>query len=387
MRKSRRARPTPVLFVFLPIALIAGITTWLWVRRDHPPVQEIYDARLYLNQARETAREEEVEPILASAKRNLDDAQAALQREYGKLVLFRDYDLARYHAGRSRDLCGEAITTARTVRLNLAETCAKRLASLRHSVQTTRGLVNRLTVRGDALVRLTAADALLSGASQRLVEHEPGEARQLLNQAEEELQRASANLHYRMTRFLERRQEWNTWIRETLAASGRSSEPMLLVDKLNHECYILRQGRVVESFAAEFGNGWMERKLVEGDRATPEGRYQVSALKGRGNSRYYKAALLDYPNQTDRSRFVEAKREGRIPNSARIGGLIEIHGEGGRGSNWTSGCISLANSDMDRLMSFLRVGTPVTIVGVWQEPSWLSNGDLARSAIGAQPAD
>jgi hypothetical protein len=27
-------------------------------------------------------------------------------------------------------------------------------------------------------------------------------------------------------------------------------------------------------------------------------------------------------------------------------------------------------------MSFLRCGTPVTIVGVWQEPTWLASGGL-----------
>jgi murein L,D-transpeptidase YafK len=165
-------------------------------------------------------------------------------------------------------------------------------------------------------------------------------------------------------------------VRETLAASAQTNEPLVLIDKLNQECHILRRGRVVETFGVEMGNSWMERKLTEGDGATPEGRYQIAALKGNGNCRFYKAALLSYPNQADRTRFVKAKRTGAISGRARIGGLIEIHGEGGRGNNWTAGCVSLANADMDRLMSFLRTGTPVTIVGVWQEPSWLSSGGL-----------
>jgi murein L,D-transpeptidase YafK len=176
-------------------------------------------------------------------------------------------------------------------------------------------------------------------------------------------------------------------VRETLAASAQTNEPMVLIDKLNRECHILRHGRVVETFPVEMGNSWMERKLTEGDRATPEGRYQISALKGHGNSRYYKAALLNYPNQTDRSRFVKAKRAGQISRGARIGGMIEIHGEGGRGNNWTAGCVSLANADMDRLMSFLRAGTPVTIVGVWQDPSWLSSGGLSMGGAASGRAD
>ena len=48
---------------------------------------------------------------------------------------------------------------------------------------------------------------------------------------------------------------------------------------------------------------------------------------------------------------------------ARPGGLIEIHGEGGRGEDWTRGCVALSNRDMDDLFRRVAVGTPVTIVG------------------------
>jgi hypothetical protein len=43
--------------------------------------------------------------------------------------------------------------------------------------------------------------------------------------------------------------------------------------------------------------------------------------------------------------------------------LIEIHGGGGRSQDWTSGCVALANGDMDLVFEHAGVGTPVTIVG------------------------
>jgi murein L,D-transpeptidase YafK len=85
--------------------------------------------------------------------------------------------------------------------------------------------------------------------------------------------------------------------------------------------------------------------------------------KDRGQSRYHRALLLDYPNAADRERFAAAQRRGEIPRGARIGGLIEIHGDGGRGQNWTEGCVALANDDMDDLYARVGVGTRVTIVG------------------------
>jgi L,D-peptidoglycan transpeptidase YkuD (ErfK/YbiS/YcfS/YnhG family) len=54
-----------------------------------------------------------------------------------------------------------------------------------------------------------------------------------------------------------------------------------------------------------------------------------------------------------------------VPLRAGVGSLIEIHGDGGQGRDWTDGCVALSNSDMDRVFARARVGTPVTIVGTF----------------------
>jgi hypothetical protein len=73
--------------------------------------------------------------------------------------------------------------------------------------------------------------------------------------------------------------------------------------------------------------------------------------------------LLDYPNQADRARLARLKAAGQIARGAGPGSLIEIHGEGGRGEDWTRGCVALSNPDMDDLFGRVGVGTRVTIVG------------------------
>ena len=52
-----------------------------------------------------------------------------------------------------------------------------------------------------------------------------------------------------------------------------------------------------------------------------------------------------------------------MPASATIGSMIEIHGNGGKGVDWTDGCIALTDSDMDKVFGIAKVGTTVTIVG------------------------
>ena len=43
--------------------------------------------------------------------------------------------------------------------------------------------------------------------------------------------------------------------------------------------------------------------------------------------------------------------------------LFRSHGMGGRGVDWTEGCVALENRDMDKLFNMAKVGTRVTIVG------------------------
>jgi hypothetical protein len=156
---------------------------------------------------------------------------------------------------------------------------------------------------------------------------------------------------------------WRRWKQETIAWSRREGRPAIVVFKESHLLTLYHRGEPVRTYKIDLGFNWTADKLREGDGATPEGRYRVVARMGNTASIYYKALLLDYPNADDRAEFTRARRKGDVPSTARIGGLIEIHGGGGRSQDWTTGCVAVANSDMDELFDRAGVGTPVTIVG------------------------
>jgi murein L,D-transpeptidase YafK len=155
---------------------------------------------------------------------------------------------------------------------------------------------------------------------------------------------------------------WQGWVDSTVAATRAGGEAVIVV-KQSRRAYLVRGARAVAAYPAELGRAGLADKVHAGDAATPEGRYRVTEKRDRGATRFYRALMLDYPNPEDHRRFAEDRRRGRIPPGRGIGGLIEIHGEGGRGINWTDGCVALANPDMDRLFAAVRVGTPVTNVG------------------------
>jgi hypothetical protein len=58
---------------------------------------------------------------------------------------------------------------------------------------------------------------------------------------------------------------------------------------------------------------------------------------------------------------------------------IEIHGGGGKGVDWTEGCIALTNSEIDLVFSIAKVGTPVTIVGSIKDISQILDNQTIRN--------
>lgn len=157
--------------------------------------------------------------------------------------------------------------------------------------------------------------------------------------------------------------QWSAMVNETITETTRNGSRAILIDKIDRKCYLYEKGRIKEYFNIDLGVNWVGDKKERGDRATPEGIYRVTKMKSGGETRYYKALLLNYPNSEDKERFSLARMKGIITKQSEIGGMIEIHGKGGTGIDWTDGCIALTNSDMDILYSLCRQGTKVVIVG------------------------
>ncbi len=159
--------------------------------------------------------------------------------------------------------------------------------------------------------------------------------------------------------------KWRRMVEETVAASRLNGAAAMVVDKLKRKLHLYAGGERLATFDAELGAKGLRQKMHAGDQATPEGRYRVSQVKGEGRTRYYKALLLNYPNDEDRARYAWGQRVGQVPLRTGIGSLIEIHGDGGQGRDWTDGCVALTNDDMDQIFRHARTGTPVTIVGTF----------------------
>lgn len=163
--------------------------------------------------------------------------------------------------------------------------------------------------------------------------------------------------------------DWKRWSDETIAASKKKGSYAIVVAKLERKLFVYKNGIIFKKYNVGIGKNGSFEKVHEGDNATPEGKYRVVSKNPR--SAYRKALVLNYPSDEDRQRFSESKNKGMLPRTAKIGGLIEIHGGGKDGM--TYGCIALDNRQIDELYSISAVDTPVTIVGTLDVPAEIAS--------------
>lgn len=158
--------------------------------------------------------------------------------------------------------------------------------------------------------------------------------------------------------------------RVVTAAKRTSTKPVapmsIVIDKRKYELTVYDALGWFATYPVVFGNNTLDDKRMEGDRNTPEGSFRINAK--RPHPKWDRFMSLDYPTEESLAKFNRRKQRGEVPSWARPGGGIGIHGTWpnddfvvDKYKNWTEGCISLKNRDVQDLYSYIPVGTTVTI--------------------------
>ncbi|MDO9182454.1 MAG: L,D-transpeptidase family protein [Bacteriovorax sp.] len=138
------------------------------------------------------------------------------------------------------------------------------------------------------------------------------------------------------------------------------------VYKSKRKMEMLAHGKVVKIYQVMLGRGGKNPKRQMGDNRVPEGQYMLDYKNS--NSLFYKSIHLSYPNDEDQRRASEAGVE--------PGGDIMIHGYPNYPStffkflkrvgliklvDWTAGCISVDDNEMEDIFNNIEVPIPITI--------------------------
>jgi murein L,D-transpeptidase YafK len=188
-------------------------------------------------------------------------------------------------------------------------------------------------------------------------------SKEKLTRADKHLKEAIYDVKVMLQSYFKSYSTWKKWHSETITHSRKNGQNAIVVDKMAKTCFVYKGGHLKHTFEIELGKNWIGNKRHQGDKTTPEGIYKVTKKLDSKNTIYHRALLINYPNEDDKKRFTSEKKKGALPRNANIGGLIEIHGDGGKGVNWTDGCVALHNDDMEVVYKLANVNTTVTIVG------------------------
>jgi L,D-transpeptidase-like protein len=331
-----------------------------------PPVAELARARTRLEQARRDGIARYAPEEMTEAEKAVREAEREIALQSARAPFRRDYRVAATFLERARFYLLHARNEARERRERAERAASEQIRDLVDSLARARDVRRLLTPKDPQVNRLlVGADVDLELAQKNLQERDFTEALAAAESGNRRVHQVEQILLSSMVRFTTHPDlpSWRKWVDDAMGWSRAQRGAAFVVDKLRRRLTIYQAGRPDKVYSVDLGLGGMERKLRSGDDATPEGFYHVQEIRGPGQTQYHRAFLLDYPNAIDRKRFDAARRAGEIPRGADPGGLIEIHGEGGRDKDWTRGCVALTNAEMDELVKLVRVGTPVAIVG------------------------
>ena len=359
-----------ILFSVLVVAISISVVI---VSQKVLPTEDLRIAREALTIAKEAEANIYCEKIYKESLQMYDSAMLNWKRENDRFILFRDYSRILAFAKSSKKKAEEARDEAVKKSANLNLNVEAGFVILAKKIELYNKLFKDLPLAKSVFDAHNKSKMFLSESK---IAHESGklkDAEILFKKAEIYVNHANMAAGKMLRNYFVDHPTWVSLANNAISAS-KGGKKVILVDKVAHILYVYQSGKAIRSYSAEFGPNWMAHKERTGDRATPEGNYHITSKKANGSTIYHKAMLLDYPNSEDRIRFAAKKRKGLISRNAGIGNLIEIHGNGGKGFDWTIGCIGLKDRDIDDLYRLVGSGTRVTIVGSIQSLAVVSQG-------------
>lgn len=328
-----------------------------------PPQHEVERARAAIAAARDREAEVYSPRNFREARNSYDSAMVEWRRENERFILLRDYTLVVSYATTAEKKAGEALRSTISRSGNLKATLVSEISRMKMEMASFEKFFMSVPLPEDVKKNHARGKLLLREAEIDLQNARYINGHIRITEAKEYISGAYNLARDRLEAYYAGYQDWQEWAASTVEESRKKKSYAIIVEKIPPACHLYYGGKKKYTFEAEFGRNWMGDKTSSGDLATPEGKYIVTKKLSGRSTKYHKALMINYPNKLDIQEFNERIRNGQLPPHARIGDMIEIHGDGGKGAHWTQGCVALRNADMDLLFKYAASGTPVTIIG------------------------
>jgi len=360
------------IIVIIVVLVLIPSTILLMVKLvPQPPQEKVKLARIALSEATSNKADTYSKNLYREAKALYDSAMINWQEENKRFIYFRDYEKVAGFAEQSARKAEQASKISRNNVTDLNIILRQKIDKLNNIAGQIDERYSSYPLSAEVWNRISKGRMLLKESEVAYKKGDLALAKVKIADSEflliESYEKANADLKEYFSSY----PVWKKWVDKTIRESRQNQSYSIIIDKYSRKCLIYNGGVKKYEYHIELGKNWVGDKRVKGDKATPEGMYKVVKKFGSGRTKYHKALLIDYPNETDKAEFKQEIASGTLPRTAKIGSLIEIHGDGGRGIDWTEGCIALTNSEMDIVFKLAKEGTPVTIIGSMISPDQL----------------
>ena len=362
-REKSGKRGKIIKWVLLICAAVLITVAAVSVFSEKPPVDKIEAGRKAIAEARKAEADLYARAELQAAEQKWQEAMDDWKVNNDKNPLFRNYEKSVKSSYEAITFAKEAKDKAVKVKAELHEYIKKSLENLRISLSYIESVKEKLPLNHSLRKRVTPVLLKLDEAEAAYKRDDLITARNIIDSINNNIEKLRKQTTSLLDDYFSSYTEWVRLNEEMKQWSKSNSSVSLVVEKFSRRCIVYKSGKKIREFEVELGVNWLGDKMQKGDKATPEGKYFVTVKKSGRNTIYHKALLINFPNADDKRRFNQLKAAGIINRNAQIGGAIEIHGGGGKGIDWTDGCVALENRDMDNLYALCSVGTPVAIVG------------------------
>jgi murein L,D-transpeptidase YafK len=361
--KKRLKKKYRKILIFAPLSILIVTISILFITKERPPVEEIKIARQKLTEAKIANAQSYSKKLFYSASAAYDSAMHYWSIENEKFYLFRKYDKVKFFALKSAKYATSSTNQADNNSKNIKKEVEDKIKRTQRKIDIFQANFDKMPQVDDVRKQYNKGKILFGEAKLAFQKSDYINAQQKVDVASKLIEKSFNHANNILVNYFGNYPKWQQWVNSTINQSRINDSYCIIIDKFSRECLLYYKGVLKEKFEIDLGKNWIGTKNHQGDYTTPEGKYKVVDKKNNGRTQYYKALLINYPNDEDKARFAQNKKNGSIPARKRIGDLIEIHGDGGKGADWTQGCVALANQDIDRLFSRCPVGTSVTIVG------------------------
>jgi L,D-peptidoglycan transpeptidase YkuD (ErfK/YbiS/YcfS/YnhG family) len=361
MKRKRKMR-IAILVGISGVVIIALV--FIFVRMAPvPPIEKIEKARIAISEAKKVRADSYAPSLFKESEKLYDMAITRWKSENEKFILKRDFasidQLVELSVAKAKEARNKALSHSNDLETSIGAS----IKTLENSIEKYDKLFNNLPLRKVTFQNYEKGLMLLKEAKYDYKAKNYLVSKPKIDKASKYLTDCFNAVKSYLKDYFSNYSSWKEWNDRTIGASKKNKSDAIVVDKYAKKCYVYKSGKLKHTFDCELGKNWIGRKRHKGDKATPEGVYHVTKKLDSKKTKYYKALLINYPNDEDKTRFQKEISQGTLPRKTQIGGMIEIHGNGGKGVNWTEGCIALKDSDMDIIYRFAEVGTAVTIVG------------------------